>query len=260
LTSKDRAAKKFARRFDGRADLYSRYRPGYPDGVLRKLEEKIGFNGKKVVADVGSGTGILSELFLENGNAVYCVEPYGEMRRTAEGRLGKFVPLFRSVAGTAESTGLDDGSIDLIAVGQALHWFEPTKARKEFGRILVKGGYVSIVYNRRREDGDAERAYARIVHRFSKSRAEVPDVDDTYVARFLGNSEFGKYVIANSQRLNLQGMLGRLGSASYMPPQGDPDWIGLEEEVGSICDRYGEDGVVVLRHRTILYVGRISKM
>jgi predicted RNA methylase len=74
----------YVKRFDGRVDVYSRYRPRYPHELIERLEEEVGFNEEKIVADIGSGTGILSELFLENGNMVYCVEPNNDMRRVAE--------------------------------------------------------------------------------------------------------------------------------------------------------------------------------
>ena len=210
--------KGFAKRFQGRADVYSKYRPGYPIGVLLALRREIGFDRERVVADIGSGTGILSELFLENGNRVYCVEPKGDMRRAAEEKLRRYAPRYISVDGTAEATNLKGGSVDLVAVGQALHWFDVEKARAEFARILRREGYVSIVYNHRKREGGAEEAYGRVIDRFAKNRAATPEADDAYVARFLKNGEFKRFVMPNSQSLDFQGMLGRLASASYVPP------------------------------------------
>ncbi|HEX8116661.1 MAG TPA: methyltransferase domain-containing protein, partial [Pyrinomonadaceae bacterium] len=67
-------------RFSTRVADYIKYRPGYPPAVLRLLERECGLGPDSVVADVGSGTGLLSELFLKNGNRVYGVEPNREMR------------------------------------------------------------------------------------------------------------------------------------------------------------------------------------
>lgn len=250
--------KDFVKRFQGRADVYSKYRPGYPIGVLLALRREIGFDRERVVADIGSGTGILSELFLESGNRVYCVEPNEEMRRVAEEELRRYAPRYISVAGTAEATNLEGSSIDLVAVGQALHWFDVEKARAEFARILRREGYVSIVYNHRKRDGVVEEAYGRVIDRFAKNRAAVPEVDDAYVARFLKNGEFKKFVMPNSQSLDFQGMLGRLASASYMPPPGNREWIEVEKEVRGVFDKHGYNGVVMLHYDTILYLGRVK--
>jgi len=85
-------------RFSTRVADYVKYRPGYPPAVLRLLEEECGLDSTSVVADVGSGTGLLSELFLRNGNRVYGVEPNREMREAGAGLLSSY-PNFFSVDG-----------------------------------------------------------------------------------------------------------------------------------------------------------------
>jgi ubiquinone/menaquinone biosynthesis C-methylase UbiE len=247
----------FAARFDGKSDVYSKYRPRYPSEILRILEREVGFDQKGIVADIGSGTGILSELFLENGNQVYCVEPNLEMRRTAEKNLKVFVPRSVSVEGTAETTNLRSGSIDLIAIGQALHWFDLVKARTEFRRIIKKRGHIAIIYNHRKDDGEVEMAYKTIVDKFAKNMAKVPDVDDPYAAKFLSGG-FKKFTIPNSQTLDLQGLLGRLASASYMPASTSPEWAKLKEDVRRVIDEFGSNGVATLHYNTVVYLGRIS--
>jgi ubiquinone/menaquinone biosynthesis C-methylase UbiE len=122
-------------RITNRVDHYVRYRPSYPRDVLDLLEAECELTSASVVADVGSGTGILSELFLENGDNVLGIEPSREMREAGERRLGRH-PRFTSVPGTAEATTLDDASVDFVTAGQAFHWFEPERARTEFSRIL----------------------------------------------------------------------------------------------------------------------------
>jgi len=72
------------------------------------------------VADVGSGTGTLSELFLRNGNSVFGVEPNRAMREAGEALL-KSYSQFTSIAGRAEATTLADHSVDFVVAGQAFH-------------------------------------------------------------------------------------------------------------------------------------------
>ncbi len=122
-------------RFSSRVADYVRYRPGYPRALVRLLEEECGLAPESVVADVGSGTGILSELFLHNGNRVYGVEPNREMREAGERLLAAYEN-FVSVDGRAEATTLEDACADFVTAGQAFHWFDPAGARREFQRIL----------------------------------------------------------------------------------------------------------------------------
>ena len=97
-----------------------------------------------MIADVGSWTGILSEMFLERGNRVFGVEPNEEMRKAGERLLERY-PNLTSVAGTAEDTTLVTRSVDLVVAGQAFHWFDATRSRGEFARILRAGGWVALV-------------------------------------------------------------------------------------------------------------------
>ena len=51
-----------------------RYRPGYPPEVLELLRRECGLEPTDIVADIASGTGALTRLLLENGNAVFAVK------------------------------------------------------------------------------------------------------------------------------------------------------------------------------------------
>jgi SAM-dependent methyltransferase len=160
-------------RFKGRVENYAKYRPSYPRDVLELLEMECGLTGTSVVADVGSGTGILSELLLANGNRVLGVEPNREMQEAAERRLRRH-PLFTSVAGTAEATTLDDASVDFVAAAQAFHWFDPQRARAEFARTLKPGGWVVLIWNLRcKEATPFLAAYERLLEVYRTDRGEV---------------------------------------------------------------------------------------
>ncbi|MCI0339308.1 MAG: class I SAM-dependent methyltransferase, partial [Acidobacteria bacterium] len=71
-------------RFSTRVENYIKYRPGYPKEVIETLKAECGLTPDSVIADIGSGTGILAKMFLQNGNPVYGVEPNREMREAGE--------------------------------------------------------------------------------------------------------------------------------------------------------------------------------
>ncbi len=81
--------------------------------IVDFLTKQIGFPDKKVVADIGSGTGKMANIFLKNGNLVFGVEPNGPMQQAAAS-LFKTNKQFKSINGAAEATGLSNRSIDLI--------------------------------------------------------------------------------------------------------------------------------------------------
>src|SRR6185436_17975052 len=139
------------RRFDDRVGPYVRARPGYPAEVVAFLEQQ-GLPRGATLADIGSGTGKLSAVFLAAGHPVIGIEPNDEMRAAAQQQLGG-ESRFRQQPGRAEATGLPDASVDAIVAGQAFHWFEPEATRREWVRILRPGGLVALIWNDRRLDG-----------------------------------------------------------------------------------------------------------
>src|ERR1700756_4899998 len=136
-------------RFSNRVADYVRYRPGYPSALIELLRGECGLRADHVVADVGSGTGILAKLFLDNGNRVFGVEPNEEMRQAGENFFSGYKN-FSSVHVFWEPTTLPAGSVDFITAAQAFHWFEPVATRREFLAILKPHGWVVVMWNDRR--------------------------------------------------------------------------------------------------------------
>ena len=138
-----------AARFSNRVADYARARPSYPSELMNLLESEVGLARGCTVADVGSGTGILTGLLLETGCRVIGVEPNDEMRGAAEARLAGH-PEYQSIPGTAENTGIAENSVDVVTAAQAFHWFDVARSAREFRRILRQKGWVVLVWNRRR--------------------------------------------------------------------------------------------------------------
>ena len=123
-------------KFTPRVMYYEKYRPSYPTDLLWLMEKEIGFEVSNNVADIGSGTGILSKLFVQNGNIVFGVEPNDAMRAVAEEKFRDSFN-FISINGTAENTKLEDSSIDVIVSGQAFHWFDMQKVPEDSCRQWI---------------------------------------------------------------------------------------------------------------------------
>src|ERR1700674_4562961 len=162
-------------RFSNRVADYVRYRPGYPSAVREILRTECGLKSGQVIADIGSGTGFLSELFLKNGNRVYGTEPNKEKREAGEEYFAPYEGI-SSIEGPAEAPTLPDSSVDFITAGQSFHWFEPDSARREFARILKPSGWMVIAWNdRRMEEAPFTRAYENILVRFGIDYKNVKD-------------------------------------------------------------------------------------
>lgn len=246
------------RRFTQRAYFYSKYRPGYPGKMIGLLEWETGFSPEAIVADIGSGTGLLTKLFLKNGNKVFAVEPNDRMRSHAEEDLSAFKN-FISVKGTAERTTLQKNSVDLITVGQALHWFDQERAFKEFSRILKPRGKLCVVYNEWKRAGRFMRGYEKVVKRNQRNRAKVPNLRPKYMARFFNGGKCSRFSLPNEQVVGYSGLLGRFLSASYMPtPAEGESYAKLEKDVRKLFDSYSSGGRVKLRYHTNIFIGEVA--
>ena len=241
-------------RFSGLAEVYAAYRPRYPEALVEMLERECGLSSASAVADVGSGTGISSELFLKRGCAVFAVEPNGDMRHAAEERYGNNRQ-FRSVAGRAEETGLKGGSVDFVFVGQAFHWFSEADCKQEFARILRTPGWLVLAWNvRRSEPGTFSAAYERFL------QEKCPEYVDLHLnARVLSGAFTGIFDgaartadFAFERKLTWEQLLGFYRSASYSNKSTAAE-AGLEK---LFADWQG-GGAVGLDYQTRVYYGRL---
>ncbi|GIW46304.1 MAG: methyltransferase [Deltaproteobacteria bacterium] len=248
------------KRFSKRALYYSKGRPGYPEEIVFLLKSECSLTPFCVIADIGSGTGLLSELFLKNGNTVFGVEPNEDMRRIAEKRLGGY-PNFISLEGTAEAIPLKDRSVDFITVGHAFHWFSVDKSRTEFLRILRPDGWVVIVWNQRRTDSTPFlRAYEGLLLRFGTDYAKVNPLNfnDSVLYSFFGRYGFKLRVFKNLQALDFEGLKNRLLSSSYVPMEGSLGYDNMMRELEAIFYQHSENGKVIFEYDTKVYYGKLT--
>ena len=248
-------------RFSDRVEDYIRYRPGYPREIKTLLAEQCGLSPDSAIADVGSGTGISAQLFLESGNLVYAVEPNTEMRAAAERLLGHYAHL-RSIAGTAEATTLESESLDFIIAGQAFHWFDRQAARKEFERILRPMGWVVVLWNQRRVDSTPFlMAYEALLKTHGTDYCDVDHrrVGETGIEEFFGPGNFRLATFDNRQILDWHGLLGRLNSSSYVPRPGEGGYDEMVAQLKTIFDTHQSDGVTHMDYDTLVYFGQLLR-
>jgi len=246
-------------RFTDRVDDYIRYRPGYPDAVVAKLESELGLVRERTrVVDLGTGTGISAELFLRAGYSVIGVEPNTAMRSAAERLLASYEH-FRCVDGTAEATTLPDGAADLVVAAQAFHWFDRESARREVHRILAPHGAVALMWNDRQLDSTPFlRGYEEALRRWATDYTKVNHQNLTHaeIASFFAPAECKLHVFANHQDFDWEGLLGRALSSSYVPTRGQP---GHDEFVLRLHDLFSAHAVserVRFEYDTKVYFGR----
>ncbi len=245
-------------RFCNRVQYYIKYRPKYPKEILDYIKKELHLSIRHTVADIGSGTGFLSRLFLQNGNVVYGVEPNKEMRQAAE-KLLKQYPSFKSIDGSAEFTNLQSRTIDFITAGQAFHWFDIEISRNEFRRILKPNGWVILIWNERTEKTPFLKAYEKLLQTFAIDYQKVDhrNVDDKVLTQFFGSKNYELQKFKNKQKFNYEGLKGRLLSSSYAPMEGHPNYEPMMGELRNIYKAFQQNGKVTFEYDTKLYYGKL---
>ena len=137
--------------FVGEGGAYDSVRPAYPDEAVAALVdaarrargvEASGRDDALRAADIGAGTGKMSELLARSGLLVDAVEPSEAMRAQASAIEG-----VTWHDGVAEETGLPNDVYDIVVFAQSWHWMDPERAGLEAARILAPGGALGIVWN-----------------------------------------------------------------------------------------------------------------
>jgi len=221
------------RPYRGKASDYAACRPGYASQAIADLAAWTGLQPDWAIADIGSGTGNLARELLDRARVVYAIEPEPAMRREAE-RLLSGHPAFRSLAGTAESTGLADGSVDMIAAGQAVHWFDAGSARVEFQRILRPPGWLALVWN-------------------CFGEAVPGDLSDWFLNATLRSSRYPVTLHETWEQY-----IGGLRSAAGNPSPGDPGYGMFERQQREVFDSQTQDGLIAVHYTTVLAAGLLS--
>ncbi len=244
-------------RFSDRVGWYRRSRPGYPAEVIRLLREETGLSEASVIADLGCGTGISSELFLREGCRVQGVEPNREMALAAQALSNRY-PRFTLVRAPAEATTLADASVDHVVAAQAFHWFDRPRLKRECARILRPGGWLVLLWNRRRVDGSAFlHGYEELLQRYGTDYREVDHrrIGASALGEVFAGGRYETRMLPNHQRLDRQGLAGRLLSSSYTPPPGHPDHAPMLAALERLFSRHQEGGAVRIDYDTEIHFG-----
>jgi SAM-dependent methyltransferase len=198
-------------------------------------------------------------MLLQNGNAVFGVEPNPDMRQAGERLLAAF-PKYKSVAGTAEATTLPDHSADFVAAAQAAHWFDCERARREFMRILKPEGWLVLLWNERLTDTTPFlRDYEQLLLTFGTDYKDVRHERTTdAVNEFYDPAPYQARVFAMRQEFDYAGLEGRLLSSSYAPGPGHPKHELMLRELRRIYESHVAGGRVTFEYATRVYFGRLA--
>jgi SAM-dependent methyltransferase len=244
-------------RFSDRVADYVASRPGYPEPLFQTLQHRYGLSAGQKVADIGSGTGISTQPFLQLGCQVFAVEPNAEMRAAAEAQFAN-LPTFHSISGSAEKTNLSEASVDFIVAAQAFHWFANDTTRQEFSRILKPDGLVILVWNERQTHSTPFlRDYEALLMDLASDYREVrhENIDSSVLERFF-RGPYETHSFAHEQLFDLEGLKSRARSCSYVPAQDHPGHPPFMTALEEVFARHEASGRVAFAYQTKMHLGQ----
>jgi len=239
-------------KFTGKADLYTKNRTGYPTELVDYLYSEAGFTPTSKIADIGAGTGKLSELLLLRGSSVVCVEPNPDMIDVAKQELSRFEKC-SFIEAPAENTCIEENSVDFITVAQAIHWFDHEKFKNECKRILRKNGKIVIIWYER--DLSAEQIIAnenvreRFFLNYKPVSEKMEDSINFFKDDFCDIKEFNEVQIVDED-----GFIGSNLSSSYAPKASDEKYEEFKTELKKVFDKYSKDGKFAMPYIIRCYI------
>ena len=235
-------------RFSDRAADYAKHRPSYPPEAVRFI---IDSGPVHTCADIGAGTGIFSRLLADQGLTVIAIEPNAAMVAAATPH-----PCVTFRPGSAEQTGLDTASMDLVTCAQAFHWFKHDTALPELRRILNPAGRIAVIWNDRDPTDPLTAAYGELILEASNNHKAAIDRGDG--AQALEASPLFTNLTVKlfryEQPHDLKGLIGRANSASYVPMEG-PKLETLLQGLTDLHRRFADPkGMVRMIYSTRVYI------
>lgn len=256
--------KEESERFDGVADLYEAYRPGYPTELIDDIISLSGIQPGGRILEIGSGTGKATILFARRGFSMLCLEPGQNLLEIAIEKLKPYQQVtFERIR--FEDWPADQGEFDLVVSAQAFHWVPKEVRDAKAASVLNQKAHIALFWHMypdiAGEVGSAlsqlyrERA-SELVQRYTASEQFKPVIESR--ARSLGESGYFEAVEVRtypwSARYTTQAYLGLLNTYSDHLRLSDQRRGALFEEVAEVIEQHG--GYIEKPYLAVLYMAR----
>lgn len=247
--------------YSEKIENYLRYQPGYPNKLINYLYEEAGLSRESVIADIGSGTGVLTRLLLERGSRVVAIEYNDQMREVANRLLGDEFQRFVSLKATADNTTLSDESVNFIFCTKSIKHLCIEKCRNEFFRIIKPSGAVILLYNRLNQEDDFIKEYQKLIKQYQVFNDTLPDseLSEDEIFEFFSTTPYTHVSFSNQQILDFEGAKARFLSEGSLPAQWDNGYQEILTEFQNIFERYNQSRKVSINYTTETYIGSLGK-
>jgi SAM-dependent methyltransferase len=217
------------------ASAYRAGRPNYPNEAVDYLAEALSLDDARLVVDLGAGTGIFTAQIQNLCRRLVAVEPSPGMREACAAAL----PGLEILAGKDTAVPFPDGSVDVITVAQAFHWFDYPLALAEFDRVLSPTGRIGLIWNERDESVPWVHAMSEAMLWTTRQPYQV-GMDFTPILRDGPFSSVVRRSFTHRQRLTFEMLDERVMSTSYIQAMEPAERVRLVAAVREVVESLGE--------------------
>jgi len=246
--------------YSTKAEKYAKFRWDYAARAIEVMIEMTQMSSNSTIADIGAGTGILTQHLVAKVQKIYAIEPNSELRQILTRELGA-LPSISVIDGFAEATNLPNNSVDVITVAQAIHWFDPEPTRQEMMRILKDKGWLVLLRNYGTNQEQNEAIRSLMTEEYGADYTVVNERPKEKPTRFyFGNDDFQRFVFPFQFHQNWDEFIGSLTTASFMPDENHPLFDKLEMKAGEIFSQFSSNEYLKVEGETELILGQPSKL
>lgn len=213
--------------------MYHRARPTYHPELVKRVGERY---SEGPVLELGAGTGIFTRQMIDQGMDVTAIEPVISMRTM----LSDAVPEADIRVGSAEKIPVGDHSFKTVVAAQSFHWFDGPKALQEIERVLEPGGHLVTVWNVRDESNPWMADYTAVIDRYAGDTPRYRSMKwRQAIAKHTGFAPIDEWRIANPQLTDVEGVVDRAVSTSYIAALPDEQIVQVAAEIRRIALPHG---------------------
>ena len=244
--------------YSNKAQAYAKHRPDYSPRAFAAFKEASRIPTQSVVLDVGSGTGMLTRHLLRHFDTVYGIEPTKEMREISEDAF-RNQPRFHSLDGRAEAIPLPNQYVDLIAVGQAIHWFQPKPALVEFQWVAKHQAWLLLAHIQSLDE-ELNQAISTIFTEGNGilSRSEHPPSNLVPNGYYFQSGKFKTERFVHSRPEPWETFVGGIVTAAYAPDQGHPLYGKFTSAARKVFQLFSQDGILTWKIATEISYGILA--
>lgn len=247
-----------SKRFDAAAEYYDVFRPDYPPELIDCIERESALGPRSRILEIGAGSGKASELFLNRGFELLCIEPGSRLAelgsRKHSGKKVKFA------VSRFEDWDDEGRQFDLIFSAQAFHWVPQPEGYEKCARLLHQEGRLALFWNMYlRGDDPIDEELTAICSRYKVVTYETKDEAERRVqaisGQISGSGYFGApavYLYPWSRLYDTESFIGLLQTGNGYLGLSEADRQRVIREVAECLARNG--GVVTRDYISALYI------